>query len=182
MKKSGSMLNTHIARPTSTEKDFDLNQNLSIIIISHTKMILIKHFCIQKKIKVETHWQMNKSANVFFFRFIFCKYILSDSTYIYIYIYIYIIPGRVIPKTQKMVLDASLLNTALLGMDQRWSRAIEGKELRPPPHLVVIAMEKRPFGSPSTIVANFTYITICIYMRAHTHTHTHTHTHIYIWK
>ena len=29
-------------------------------------------------------------------------------TYIYIYIYI---PGRVIPKTQKMVLDAALLNT-----------------------------------------------------------------------
>ena len=52
-----------------------------------------------------------------------------ESVYIYIYIYIYIdigimvrvfangsgdqssIPGRVIPKTQKMVLDATLLNT-----------------------------------------------------------------------
>ena len=29
-----------------------------------------------------------------------------------IYIYIYI-PGRVIPKSQKMILDAALLNTAL---------------------------------------------------------------------
>ena len=56
---------------------------------------------------------------------------LYVSVYVYIYIYIYIlldiglavrvfangpgdlssIPGRVIPKTQKMVLDASLLNT-----------------------------------------------------------------------
>ena len=28
------------------------------------------------------------------------------------------IPGQVIPKTQKMVLDASLFNTVLLGTDQ----------------------------------------------------------------
>ena len=49
-------------------------------IISHTKIILIKHFCIQKKIEVETHWQINQPANIFFFRSTF-------STYIYIYIY-----------------------------------------------------------------------------------------------
>ena len=49
-------------------------------------------------------------------------------TYIYIYIiYIYYqgdlgsIPGRVIPKTQKMVLDASLLNT------QHYKVRIKGK-------------------------------------------------------
>ena len=61
------------------------------------------------------------------------------STYIYIYIYIYAdigmmvwvfanglgdlgsIPGHVIPKTQKMVLDASLLNT------QQYKVRIKGK-------------------------------------------------------
>ena len=45
----------------------------------------------------------------------------TTESYIYIYIYIYMftnglgdqgsIPGRVIPKTQKIVLDASLLGT-----------------------------------------------------------------------
>ena len=51
------------------------------------------------------------------------NYLPYDNLVIYIYIYIYIymfanrpgdlgsIPGQVIPKTQKMVLDASLLNT-----------------------------------------------------------------------
>ena len=45
----------------------------------------------------------------------------------------------VIPKTQKMVLDAILLNTPL--------------------HLGVVAIEKGAFGSPSTAVANFTLLT-----------------------
>ena len=31
-------------------------------------------------------------------------------------------------------------------------------ELRPPLHLGVVAMEKGAFGSPSSIVANFTYL------------------------
>ena len=53
-------------------------------------------------------------------------------TYICVYIYVYMcfaigpgdlgsIPGRVIPKTQKMVLDASLLNT------QHYKVRIKGK-------------------------------------------------------
>ena len=60
------------------------------------------------------------------------------------------IPCRVIPKTQKMVPDASLLNT------QHYMVIID-----------VIAIEKRAFGAPSTTVANFTYILlyICIYSR-----------------
>ena len=61
------------------------------------------------------------------------------------------IPGRVIPKTQKMLLDATLLNT------QQLSGAIQGKELRPPLHLGVVAIEKGAFGSPSTAVANYNY-------------------------
>ena len=40
-----------------------------------------------------------------------------------------LIPGQVIPKTQKIVFDASLLNTQhLKGMDQSQSGAIQGKE------------------------------------------------------
>ncbi len=66
------------------------------------------------------------------------------------------IPGRVIPKTQKMVLDAALLNTQLykvrikdkVEQSLEWSSAL-------PLHLGVVAMEKGAFGSPSTKVANF---------------------------
>ena len=67
------------------------------------------------------------------------------------------IPGRDIPKTQKMVLDAILLNT------QHYEVRIKGKELRPP--LGVVAIEKGDFESPSITVANFNYyIYLYIYM------------------
>ena len=64
------------------------------------------------------------------------------------------IPGRVIPKTQKMVLDAALLNTqhhkvwikGKVEQFREWSSA-----------LGVVAIEKRAFELPSTTVANFTY-------------------------
>ena len=65
------------------------------------------------------------------------------------------IPGRVIPKTQKMVLDASLLNT------QHYKVRIKGKveqsreAVAPPLHIGVVAIEKGAFGLPSTMVANF---------------------------
>ena len=67
------------------------------------------------------------------------------------------IPGRVIPKTQKMVLDATLLNT------QHCKVEIKGKveQTREKSsafslHLGVVAIEKGAFGSPSITVANFT--------------------------
>ena len=50
------------------------------------------------------------------------------------------IPGRVIPKTQKMVFDAALLNTQHLKI--RIKNIVEQSN-----------------GSPSTMVANFTYLT-----------------------
>ena len=53
------------------------------------------------------------------------------------------IPGQVIPKIQKMVLDAALLST------QHVEQSL---------HLSVVAIEKRAFGSPSTKFANFTYL------------------------
>ena len=63
------------------------------------------------------------------------------------------IPGRVIPKTH-----ASLLNT------QHYKVRIKGKveqsremSSAPPLHLGVVAIKKGAFGSPSTMVTNFTY-------------------------
>ena len=57
------------------------------------------------------------------------------------------IPDRVIPKTLKVVLDASLLNT------QHYKVRIKG----------VVAIEKRAFGSPSTMVTYFTFLLIIVY-------------------
>ena len=65
------------------------------------------------------------------------------------------IPGRVIRKTQKMILDATLLNT------QHYKVRIKGKveqsrKRSNAPLLVgVVAIEKGAFESPSTTVANF---------------------------
>ena len=53
------------------------------------------------------------------------------------------IPGQVIPKTQKMVLDAALLSTQHYKVRIKgkiW--AILGMESRPPLHLDVVAIEK----------------------------------------
>ena len=73
------------------------------------------------------------------------------------------IPGRVIPKTQKMVLDATLLKT------QHYKVRIEGKveqsrerSSAPPLHFGVVAIEKGAFGLPSTTVTKL-YIYIYIY-------------------
>ena len=69
------------------------------------------------------------------------------------------IPARVIPKTFKMVLDTSLFNT------QHYKVRIKGKveqsrerSSNPPLHIGVVAIEKRALCSPSTTVANFTYL------------------------
>ena len=68
------------------------------------------------------------------------------------------ISGRVIPKTQKMVLDAAFLSP------QHYKVRIKGKVAQswewskcPPLHLGVVAIEKGAFGSPSTKVTNFTF-------------------------
>ena len=54
------------------------------------------------------------------------------------------IPCRVIPKTQKMVLDAVLLNT------QHYKVRIKGKVEQSRDWSGVVAIEKGAFGSPST--------------------------------
>ena len=63
-----------------------------------------------------------------------------------------------IPKTQKKVLDAALLNT------QHYKVGIKGKveqnqgiEKHPPLHFGVVAIENGAFRSLSTMVANFTF-------------------------
>ena len=63
--------------------------------------------------------------------------------------------GRVIPKTQKMVLDASTLYTlAFIRYGLRVSRAIQ--EWYPLIQLGFAATEKGAFGSPSTMVGRLT--------------------------
>ena len=77
------------------------------------------------------------------------------------------IPGRVIPKTLKMVLDTSLLNT------QQYKVRIEGKveqfreRSSTPLHLGVI--EKGPIWLPSTTVANNNnlYVRVILNTRIH---------------
>ena len=75
------------------------------------------------------------------------------------------IPGRVIPKTQKMVLDATLLNT------QHYKVRIKGKVEQSgerstalPLHLGVVAIKKGVFGSPSTTVTNFTLLYLLLFI------------------
>ena len=58
------------------------------------------------------------------------------------------IPGRVLPKTQKMVLDAALINTQHYKARTRVSGANQGIQKRPPLHLCVVADGERGSGSP----------------------------------
>ena len=65
------------------------------------------------------------------------------------------IPGRVIPKTQKMVLDTALINTQYykvriknkVEQSKEWSCASL--------HIGVVDIEKEAFGAPWSKVANF---------------------------
>ena len=73
------------------------------------------------------------------------------------------IPGRVTPKTLKVVLDTYLLNTQQYKVcikdkvEQSWERS------SPPLHFGVVAIEKGAFGSPSTSVTNCTLLTSLIF-------------------
>ena len=98
-----------------------------------------------------------------------CVCIIHTYIYIYIYMYVYILEHQAIglmsrafanstgdqgsyQKTQKMVLDAALLNT------QHYKARIKGKVVQSrewsstlPLHLGVVAIEKRAFVSPSRL-------------------------------
>ena len=60
------------------------------------------------------------------------------------------IPGRVIPKTQKLILDVALLNTQhnKVRIKVKWSNP--GKGVGPSLHLGVVAIENGVFVSPMT--------------------------------
>ena len=67
--------------------------------------------------------------------------------------------GRVIPKTQKIVIDATLLNTQHNQVRIKGKVEQSGKQSGALPlHLSVVVIEKGNFGSPSTMVANFALI------------------------
>ena len=66
------------------------------------------------------------------------------------------IPGRVIPKILKMVLDTSWLNTQQFKVHIK-GKVEQSKERSSTLHLGVVAIEKGAFWSPSTMVANFTF-------------------------
>ena len=68
-----------------------------------------------------------------------------------------LIPGRVIPKTLKKVLDTSCLTLSNIRYISRVKWGNPGKGVCPPLHLSVVAIEKGAFWSPSTTVANFTF-------------------------
>ena len=69
------------------------------------------------------------------------------------------IPGRVIPKTQKIVLDTSWLN------NQQYEVRIKGKVKQSKERsitLYVVAIEKGAFGLPSTTLAKFAFLQLLI--------------------
>ena len=66
------------------------------------------------------------------------------------------IPGRVIPKAQKRVLYATLLNTQHYQV--KWSNL--RKAVAPPLYLGVVAIEKGAFGSPSTTLSLYLWSAI----------------------
>ena len=72
------------------------------------------------------------------------------------------IPGGVIPKTQKLLLDASLLNS--LHYKVRIKRKMKQSRERSsaPPTPQCSSYWKGAFGSPLTTVANFTYISLSL--------------------
>ena len=72
------------------------------------------------------------------------------------------VPGRIIPKTQKMVFDTSLLTTKhyKIRIKGKWSNP--GKEDAPSQHLGVVIIWKGAFRSPSTMVGLLTNIWYCI--------------------
>ena len=98
--------------------------------------------------------------------------------WLYVYVCVYMCIFMSIPKTLKMVLDASLLKT------QHYKVRIKGKveqsreRSSAPLHLCVVAIEKGAFWSPSTTVANLTYICKCIYICAYIHAYAYMYVYI----
>ena len=69
-----------------------------------------------------------------------------------------LIPGHVIPKTLKMVLDASLRNTPQYKVRIKGKVEQSRERSSALQHLGVVAIEMGAFCTPSTTVAKFTYL------------------------
>ena len=65
------------------------------------------------------------------------------------------IPGRVIPKTRKMVLDTALLNTQQYKVCIKVKVEQSRERSSVLPCICIVAIEKGAFWSPLTTVANF---------------------------
>ena len=68
------------------------------------------------------------------------------------------IPGQVIPKTKKVLLDAALINTQHYKVRIKSSWGILGMTYHLPQQLSAVAIEKGASELPSTKVTNFTFI------------------------
>ena len=68
------------------------------------------------------------------------------------------IPGRVIPKTLKMVLDTTLLNTQHYKVQFKGKVEQSRNGVAPSPTPWCSSYRKGAFGSPSTMVVNFTFL------------------------
>ena len=99
--------------------------------------------------------------------------------YIYIYIYRGLIPGQVISKTQKLVLETSLLNTQYykVWIKGKWSNL--GKGVVPSSTPWCSSYWKDSSDCLRLWLANL-YIYIYIYIYAHTFLYTHNHIWIYV--
>ena len=58
------------------------------------------------------------------------------------------IPGHVIPKTQKMVLDAACLTLSIIRWSSRVKWSNPGNGVVPPLNLGAVAMKREPSGHP----------------------------------
>ena len=80
------------------------------------------------------------------------------------------IPDWVIPKTQKMVLDAALLNiqhykVQLKGKVEQSREWSSNAPPHPAPYLSVVATEKGALLPSLTMVANFTYLSLLLLLQ-----------------
>ena len=111
------------------------------------------------------------------------KIFLLVCVCVYIYIYIYItgprdqssIPGRVIPRTQNIVLDSSMLNTKhnKVWIKSKWSNT--GKRIAPSLHLGVVPIEYiRLLSDWSSFILPTSISDLCLH-RSHTYTQSFCH-------
>ena len=112
------------------------------------------------------------------------------------------IPGRVIPKTLKIVLDTSLLNTRQYKVRIEGKRSNPGKGVGPSPKprcssywkrnppvakftllflTLIISLKIYIFACITLISAFFTLLKYIYFTSTWVHTHTHTHTHICLY-